>query len=184
MCVHKVHFYAMTTNNNFASQINADWFYPMEASLKRARIKRLIFELTKSDPQQYLSPKSSFELKDEDDEEEESDVQIVNNKPDSKEIYSEGISDTCVNKSTDVTALMVKPLRSEPMDKNCLDSDINGGSSVADYEQTNHEQMVLYDPSTNAMSPIKVIFVLTQVVYLLGLSAVYVCIINQSTIPQ
>ncbi|KAK1417593.1 hypothetical protein QVD17_26723 [Tagetes erecta] len=156
--LHYMELFVKQASNSFNpldTFINTDWFYPMEASLKRTRIQRLIFELTKSDPQQFLSPKSSFELKDEDDDEEESDVQIVNETCDSKKTCNEGISDTCVNKSTDVTALMVKPLRSEHMDKNCLDSDTNGGSLVADYEQTNYGQMVLYDPSTNAMSPIK-----------------------------
>nr|GFC46823.1 kinesin-like protein KIN-14S [Tanacetum cinerariifolium] len=56
--------------NNF---IDKDWFHPIEASLKRARIKRMIFELAKTNVQHGSSPgcnaKSSYELKNKDDAE-------------------------------------------------------------------------------------------------------------------
>ncbi|XP_076932766.1 putative ubiquitin-like-specific protease 2B [Bidens hawaiensis] len=126
--------------NNF---ISADWFLPMEASLKRARIKRLIFELTKSNGQQGSSPKASYGLRDEDDDEEEADVQILNEACNSKETF-DSASGTC-DKSTDVAPLMVERLRSANMD---MDGDIDGELSlVAENEQENHGQMVLYDPS-------------------------------------
>ncbi|KAI3803797.1 hypothetical protein L1987_31959 [Smallanthus sonchifolius] len=156
--LHYMELFVKHASNNFnplKSFINKDWFYPLEASIKRARIKKLIFELSKSKAQQFLSPKSSFELKDEDDEEEEADVQILHDTCNSKETCCESISDTCVNKSSDASALIIKPLRSEDMDINLLDSDINGGSLIADNEQKNHGQMVLYDPSIEATSSIK-----------------------------
>ncbi|KAK9071066.1 hypothetical protein SSX86_009634 [Deinandra increscens subsp. villosa] len=156
--LHYMELFVKQASNNFNpinTFIDKDWFYPMEASLKRSRIRRLIFELTKSNTEQFLSPKSSFELKDEDDEEEEADVQILNDTCNSKEACCESISDTCANESGDVPPLMVKPLRSEHMDKNLLDGDLNGGSSIADDEQKNQSQIVLYDPSINDVSPIK-----------------------------
>ncbi|XP_076931061.1 putative ubiquitin-like-specific protease 2B [Bidens hawaiensis] len=139
--------------NPLNSFISADWFYPIEASLKRARIKRLIFELTKSNGQQGSAPKVSYGLKDEDDDEEEADFQILNEECNSKETcYS--ASGTC-DKSTDVAPLMVEPPRSVNMDAN-LDGDIDGGMSlVAENEQENHGQMVLYNPSIVAVSPTK-----------------------------
>ncbi|KAL8188961.1 hypothetical protein R6Q57_029481 [Mikania cordata] len=141
---------ASNTFNPLNNFINKDWFYPMEASLKRARIKRLIFELTKNKTQPFLSPKSSFELKDENDEEEEADVQILNEACNSKETC-----DACVNISRDVTPLIVKPSKSEDMNTSILNSNSNGGSLIADNEQKNHLQMVLYDPSIDAILPIK-----------------------------
>nr|GEX10608.1 kinesin-like protein KIN-14S [Tanacetum cinerariifolium] len=57
----------------YLSLIDKDWFHPIEASLKRARIKRMIFELAKTNVQHGSSPgcnaKSSYELKDKDDAE-------------------------------------------------------------------------------------------------------------------
>lgn len=125
----------------------------------------MIFELAKSNAQSpRCSEKSSYQLKDED--EEESEVEILN--------------DTCNSKETSDTPILVKPLRSERLDADehmditLSDSDINGadesyceelsetgdngGSLIADDEQ-NYGQMVLYDPSIRFLSPIKVMLV-------------------------
>ncbi|KAF5786732.1 putative Ulp1 peptidase [Helianthus annuus] len=158
--LHYMELFVKQASNNFnplKDFISPDWFYPMEASLKRARIKRLIFELTKSNIQKGSSPKSSYELKDEDDDidydDDEADVQILHDACNSKETCGESVSGPCVNNAT---PLMVKPLRSVDMDVYLSDSDIDGGSLIADSEQKNHgQQMVLYDPSIRAMSPTK-----------------------------
>ncbi|XP_076954885.1 putative ubiquitin-like-specific protease 2B isoform X2 [Bidens hawaiensis] len=146
--LHYMELFLKQASNDFNplnTFISADWFYPMEASLKRARIKRLIFELTKSNGQQGSSPKASYGLRDEDDDEEEADVQILNEACNSKETF-DSASGTC-DKSTDVAPLMVECLRSVNMDAN-MDGDIDGELSlVAENEQENHGQMVLYDPS-------------------------------------
>ncbi|KAI7727773.1 hypothetical protein M8C21_018404 [Ambrosia artemisiifolia] len=155
--LHYMELFVKQASNNFNplnNFISTDWFYPIEASLKRARIKRLIFELIKSNAQKVTSPKLSYELKDEDDDEEEADVQILDETCNAKETC-ESISDTCVNNSRDDTPLVVKPLKSGDMDINISDSDIDRGSLIADGEQKNHGQIVLYDPSICAMSPTK-----------------------------
>nr|GEU63609.1 probable ubiquitin-like-specific protease 2B isoform X1 [Tanacetum cinerariifolium] len=138
--------------NNF---IDKDWFYPIEASLKRARIKRMIFELAKTNVLHGSSPgcnaKSSYELKDEDDD--EADVEILLETCNTKET-------NCENTSRDNAPIMVEPLRSEPIndddvDINYMDNNINEEgvqshceefSGSGDNEQ-DLKQMVLYDPS-------------------------------------
>ncbi|XP_024979363.1 probable ubiquitin-like-specific protease 2B isoform X2 [Cynara cardunculus var. scolymus] len=155
--------------NNFISKA---WFHPKEASLKRARIKSLIFELVKTNSQRVLSSgcndKLSSKLKDVN--EEEAEVQFLHETCDSKELFNGNISGTCANRSRDVNA--------KHMDINLLDSDTNGlrlltsfeelqshsekfpetgdngGSLIAANDQ-NHGQLVLYDPSQAVLSPIK-----------------------------
>ncbi|GJS19899.1 probable ubiquitin-like-specific protease 2B isoform X1 [Tanacetum coccineum] len=147
--------------NNF---IDKDWFYPIEASLKRARIKRMIFELAKTNVQHGSSPgcngKSSYELKDEDEDDDEADVEILLETCNTKET-------NCENTSRDDAPIMVEPLRSEPvnddgMDINYMDNNINEEgvqshceefSGSGDNEQ-DLKQMVLYDPSID-VSPIR-----------------------------
>ncbi|KAI3715869.1 hypothetical protein L6452_22857 [Arctium lappa] len=156
--------------NNFISKA---WFHPKEASLKRARIKSLIFELAKTNSQQVLpsgcNDKLSSELEDVNDEEAE--VQFLHETCDSKEVSHGNISDTHANRSRDVNA--------KHMDINLLDGDTNGpglltssleelqshceefpetgdnGGSLIPGNDQNHGQLVLYDPSQVVLSPIK-----------------------------
>lgn len=145
--------------NNF---INKDWFYPIEASLKRARIKRMIFELAKTNVQHGSSPgcsdNSSYGLKDEDDD--EADVEILLETCNTKEA-------NCENPSGDDASIMVEPLRSEPMndddmDINYMDSNINKEGVQSHCEEFSGSgdnkqdllQIVLYDPSSD-VSPIR-----------------------------
>lgn len=147
--------------NPLTSFISQEWFYPTEASLKRARIKRLIFQLTKSNVQAPGSnDKSSYELKDEEDDEEEAEVEILHEKCCNPK-------ETSCPSNSDSPTIMVKPLRSEPYVCSDMDGDIiNGGSPSVQEIQThsdrgdkggslNHGQLVLYDPSINVLSPIK-----------------------------
>lgn len=156
--------FTTNANNKYpSSQINKDWFYPIEASLKRARIKRMIFELAKTNVQHGSSPgcsgNLSYELKDEDDD--EADVEILLETCNTKEA-------NCENPSGDDASIMVEPLRSEPMndddmDINYMDSNINEEGVQSHREEfscsgDNEQdllQMVLYDPSID-VSPIRV----------------------------
>lgn len=154
--------------NPLTSFISKDWFHPIEASLKRARIKRLIFELAKSNAESPRpNGKSSYELKDED--EEEADVGILHETRNSKEIYFENLCDSVPRMVTPLRSepydspIMVTPLRSEPyfdcdMDIQEIQSDCevspdradNGGSFFAENDRK-HGQLVTYDPSINVL---------------------------------
>lgn len=137
--------------------------------MKRARIKRLIFELAKSNAESpRRNGKSSYELKDED--EEEADVEILHETRNSKEIYFENLCDSVPRMVTplrsepyDSRPIMVTPLRSEPyfdcdMDIQEIQSDCevspdradNGGSFFAENDRK-HGQLVTYDPSINVL---------------------------------
>nr|XP_043624678.1 probable ubiquitin-like-specific protease 2B isoform X2 [Erigeron canadensis] len=176
--LHNMELFLKQAADNFnplASFISKNWFHPIEASLKRARIKRLIFELAKSKTQSSdCNDKSSYDLKDEDGEETE--VEILHETCNRKEPCCESISNPDA-------PLTVKPLRSKPylcsessdMNIDPSDGDIDGatsslediqshceefpegggdeGSSVA-VNEYNHRQLVLYDPS-KLLSPIK-----------------------------
>lgn len=131
--------------------------------MKRARIKRMIFELAKTNVQHGSSPgcsdNSSYELKDEDDD--EADVEILLETCNTKEA-------NCENTSGDDAPITVEPLKSEPMndddmDINYMDSNINEEGVQSHREEFSGSgdneqdllQMVLYDPSID-VSPIRV----------------------------
>ncbi|KAJ9538054.1 hypothetical protein OSB04_030787 [Centaurea solstitialis] len=162
--------------NNFISKA---WFHPKEAYLKRAHIKSLIFELA-TNSQQGLSSgcnndKSSYELKDED--EEEADVQLLHEICDSEEISDGNISDTCANGSREMNfkahmdinlsddeanghksfGLMTSSLEELPSRcKEFQETGDDGGSSIAANDDQNHGQLVLYDHRSQVVSsPIK-----------------------------
>lgn len=130
---------APSSFNQLTNFISKDWFYPTEASLKRARIKRLIVELAKSKSEQILSPNCNEE-EGSPENEEESEVEILN----SNEIFHGNSS------SSDTT----EPDKSHSQE---LSPEIgeNGESVNAENEQNHGMMMVLYDPSIATSSTTK-----------------------------
>ncbi|XP_071713900.1 probable ubiquitin-like-specific protease 2B isoform X2 [Rutidosis leptorrhynchoides] len=141
--------------------ISKDWFLPIEASLKRARIKRLIFELAKSSTElPRHNDKSAYELKDVDEDEEEADIEILN---------CNNTKESCFENVCESPPLMVSPLRSEPYDSPIMvtplrsepyfdcDMDIDVATASVHEIQSDcendreHGQLVVYDPSINIL---------------------------------
>lgn len=151
---------------SFFFQLCKDWFAPAEASLKRAHIKKLIYEIAESNSQKVSAS----------DERDSSESAGVDESFNGKEFLHEicNSADTChdsysnstADKEFDTTPLAANPLPSLPWygEPNALyDSGDNARLlTVGDYHP--EQQIVLYNPSKNVMSPIEVItFTIVQI---------------------
>lgn len=143
----------ISKSNDF---LRKDWFAPAEASLKRALMKKLIYEIAENNSRRVSAS----------DERDSSESAGVDQSFNGKEFLHENCNsaDTChdsysnstVDKEFDTTPLAANPLPSLPWyEPNALyDPGDNARSlTVGDYHP--ERQIVLYNPSKNVMSPIE-----------------------------
>ncbi|CAL5377670.1 unnamed protein product [Camellia sinensis] len=136
----------------FSNFLNKDWFPPAEVSLKRAHIKKLIYEIVEDNSQKAPpAPRSddkvpSSELPGMD--EKDTGVEILQERFNSPEICHSNYSSSVADQEIEITPLVATPLR-------CVQSSKEQHSIFRDRSNQSFGQMVSLDQSKNVMSPIE-----------------------------